>query len=211
MSVSALESVFTKNTYVRILVACYALIFVWSAISPKDYAVWFLEILGVFFLIALYLYHNKQVQFTPLTNTWFFIAMAFITVGAHYSFPDVPLFDQVKGWYGMERNNFDKVGHIVQGILPVLIAREILVKKVFVKEYFWNNVIAFSVAMSVTAIYELIEWSFIVLLGDNDYTFDVMGTQGYIWDAQSDMLMAMIGALLTIALTKKHFLNLIKE
>jgi putative membrane protein len=186
----------------------YSSIFIWSAISPKNYAVWFLEILGVFFLISIYVFYNKDIQFTSLTNTWFFIAMALITIGAHYSFPDVPIFEDLKGWNGMQRNNFDKLGHLVQGVLPVLISREVLFKKGIVKDFYWNSFLAFCVAMSITAGYELVEWLFILVLGDNDYTFDVMGTQGYIWDAQSDMLMASIGAILTILLSRKHFLHI---
>jgi putative membrane protein len=207
----AMEYGARKRTYIRTLMMLYAVIFVWSAISPKDYAIWFLEILGVLFIISVYVFHNSDIQFTTLTNTWFFIAMSLITIGAHYSFPDVPVFDQFKGWYGVERNNFDKLGHLVQGILPVLIGREILVKKRITRDLFWTNFLAFCVAMSVTAVYELIEWMFIVLLGNNEYTYDVLGTQGYVWDAQSDMLMACLGAILTIVLSHKHFVNLTKD
>ena len=211
MSMLTMENGMRKRTYIRTLMILYAIIFIWSAISPKDYAIWFLEILGVFFIISVYAFHNKNIQFTSLTNTWFFIAVSLITVGAHYSFPDVPIFDQFKGWYGIERNNYDKLGHLVQGVLPILLSQEVLVKKRVTTNLYWNNFLSFCVAMSVTAVYELIEWLFILLLGNNEYTNDVLGTQGYIWDAQSDMLMACIGAILTIVFTRKHFLNLVKD
>lgn len=206
----AMEFGIRKKRYIRTLMVLYTIIFIWSAILPKDYAIWFLEILGVLFIISVYAFHNKKIQFTRLTNTWFFIAVSMITVGAHYSFPDVPIFDQFKGWYGIGRNNYDKLGHLVQGVLPVLLSREVLVKKRVTTDLYWNNFLSFCVAMSVTAVYELIEWVFILLLGNNEYTYDVLGTQGYIWDAQTDMLMACIGAILTLVFTRKHFLNLIK-
>jgi len=199
---------FGKERYLTILKVLYLAVFIWSAIAPKDYSIWFLEIVGVIFIILLYVYFYKSIRFSITTNTWFFIAVCLITIGAHYSFPDVPLFDHLKGCFGMERNNYDKLGHLVQGILPVLISREVLVKKNITKDIYWNNLISFCVAMAVTSVYELIEWLFIVLFGDNNYTSDVLGTQGYIWDAQSDMLFAMIGALLAIFLGHKHLVAL---
>lgn len=205
------SNVLEKKNYLRIFMFLYLVILIWSAIDPMDYAVWFLEILGVIFIISVYFYYNNSIQFSILTSTWFFIAVSLITIGAHFSFPNVPLFDKITAIIGMDRNNFDKLGHIVQGILPVLIGREVLIKKGITRDYFWNNFLAFTIAMSVSAIYELIEWLFIILLGNNEYTYEVLGTQGYIWDAQSDMLMAFIGALLTVLFTRRHFLQLIKR
>lgn len=201
---------FSKETYIKILKVLYIAIFIWSAIAPKDYSIWILEIVGVIITILFYYYFNKSIQFSTTTNTWFFISVCLMTIGAHYSFPDVPIFDQMKGWFGIERNNYDKIGHLVQGILPVLISREVLVKKSITSDIYWNNLISFCVAMTVTAVYELVEWLFIILFGDNNYTYDVLGTQGYIWDAQSDMLFAMIGALLAIFLGHKHLVAIVK-
>ena len=199
-----------RSDYTKVLCFLYCAILIWSAISPKDYAIWFLEIFGVVLVVSIYFYFDRLIQFTVVTNVWFFIAISLITVGAHYSFPDVPFFEHNLDWLAVPRNNYDKLGHVVQGVLPVLIAREVLIKKGISRDIYWNSFLAFCVAMSTTAVYELIEWLFIILLGNNEYTYDVLGTQGYVWDAQSDMLMALIGALLAMFLGKKHFSNLLR-
>jgi len=192
-------------------VVVYLAIFTWSAIHPKDARVWLLEITGVLFLIAVYLLFHKRIRFSDVTTTWFFVGATLITIGAHYSFPHVPVFESLKGVFGIKRNNFDKLGHVVQGVLPVLISWEVLVKNKVILNYYWINFLSLCIALSVSAFYELFEWLFIAVLGDNSYTYDVLGTQGYIWDAQSDMLCALIGAVLTILFGKKHLMNTIRK
>jgi len=199
------------NKYLKTLIFLYFLLFIWSGINPHDYSVWALEIFGVFLGILIYALFNRSIQFSNTTNTWFFIGMSLITIGAHYTFPHVPIFDELSDWAGFERNNYDKLGHIVQGILPVLISREVLVKNNVVKKYNWIELISFCAAIAVSGVYELIEWLFIIILGDNGYTSLVLGAQGYVWDSQSDMLCAMIGALLTILLGRKHLYRLLNN
>jgi putative membrane protein len=197
-----------NNLYNRVLIILYTLVFIWSSIFPKEYYVWMLEISGVIFIILIYIYFYKKIKFTNTTNFWAFIAACLISVGAHYSFPNVPVFNDIKDLFGMERNNFDKLGHLVQGILPVLISREVIVKKNIIRNFFWINFFSFCVAMTVSGMYEIFEWFFIIVLGDNQYTSDVLGTQGYIWDSQSDMLFALIGAVLTILFGHKHLASI---
>lgn len=201
----------SKKRYIRILTILFIAVFIWSAIKPQDYFVWLLEISGVIFIISVYAFFHKKIQFTKTTSTWFFIAICLITIGAHYSFPNVPFFDNTRGLFGFERNNYDKLGHIVQGILPVLVSREILVKRNIVQDIYWISFLSFCIAIAISGLYELVEWLFIILFGDNNYTFDVLGTQGYVWDAQSDILCALIGAVLTIVLGHKHLLSIVKR
>ena len=200
-----------EKSYPKYLLGLYIVLFLWSGIRPKDYHVWLLEIIGVVILIAVYIFFYKKIRFSGVTNTWFFIAASLITIGAHYSFPNVPIFENFKGMFGVERNDFDKLGHVVQGILPVLIAWEVLVKNRVVQNFYWINFLSLNIALSVSAFYELFEWLFIVVLGDNSYTYDVLGTQGYIWDAQSDMLCALIGAILTIIIGRRHLRKTINQ
>lgn len=202
---------FNEKSYSKILLVLYSALFLWSGIQPKDYHVWLLEIVGVIFLITVYILFHKRIRFSNVTNTWFFIAASLITIGAHYSFPNVPVFESFKETFGIERNNFDKLGHVVQGILPVLISWEVLVKNRVVKNFYWINFLSLNIALSISAFYELFEWLFIVVLGDNSYTYDVLGTQGYIWDAQSDMLCALIGAILTIIIGRRHLRKTISQ
>jgi len=200
-----------KKYYPKYLLGLYVALFLWSGIQPKDYHVWLLEIIGVIFLIAVYIFFYKKIRFSGVTNAWFFIAASLITIGAHYSFPNVPVFENLQGTFGVERNDFDKLGHVVQGILPVLISWEVLVKNRVVKNFYWINFLSLNIALSVSAFYELFEWLFILVLGDNSYTYDVLGTQGYIWDAQTDMLCALIGAVLTILIGRRHLLKTINQ
>ena len=202
---------FVKKNYTKILILLFFFIFIWSAIKPKEYYVWLLEILGVVFIVGVYIFFYFRINFSNTTNTWAFIAACLIAIGAHYSFPDVPGFSGIKGVFEIDRNNFDKLGHIVQGILPVLISREVLVKKKVIQDFFWINFFSFCIAITVSALYELVEWLFIIVFGDNRFTSDVLGTQGYIWDSQSDILCALIGAVLAIFLGRKHLINLLNS
>lgn len=197
--------------YNRILLGTYLCLFIWSGISPFNYKVWLLEMLGLLLMIAFYLYFNREIHFSKTLNTWFFIAAALITIGAHYSFPNVPFFKNLAEITGTERNNFDKIGHVVQGIIPVLLSWEVLIKNNVTDKVPWLQIISFCAALAVSAFYEIFEWLFIVILGDTSYTFEVLGTQGYVWDAQTDMLCAFIGAILTILFGKKHLLKIIEE
>jgi len=172
----------------------------WSAINPKDYFLWVLEvapaILGTGLCIAFYRKH----PFTTITYTWCFIAASLMAIGAHYSYSEVPLFNLIQVRFDLDRNNFDKLGHFVQGILPVLISQEVFVRSQVIRSPQWINFLSVCIALSVAAVYELIEWSAILFSSETSDNF--LGMQGYAWDAQSDMLFALAGALLTLLFAK---------
>ncbi len=119
-------------------------------------------------------------------------------VGGHYTYAEVPWFDNL---FGSERNNYDKVGHFFQGFVPALLAREILLRKNVVNGKGWLNVFVVSICLAFSAFYELIEWWVAVLSGENAEAF--LGTQGYVWDTQSDMGIALLGAICSILLLSK--------
>lgn len=200
-----------NKTFSGVLGVLYGLLLIWSAINPKDYSVWLLEMIGVLFMILVYIGFQPLVNFSRTTNLWFFIGVSLITIGAHYSFPDVPMLEMSFDWFGSGRNNFDKLGHLVQGIVPVLISWDVLVNQNVLRKRIWLNLFAFCVAMTISGVYELVEWFFIVVFGDNAYTFDVLGTQGYFWDSQSDMLCALVGAMLCILLGQRHLRVLLSD
>ena len=116
-------------------------------------------------------------------------------VGGHYTYAEVPLFD---GLFGAQRNNYDKVGHFFQGFVPALLAREILIRKCVVNGRFWLGFIVVSICLAFSAFYELIEWWVALATGDDAEAF--LGTQGYVWDTQSDMGLALLGALSSLLL-----------
>lgn len=121
-------------------------------------------------------------------------------VGGHYTYAEVPLFD---GLFGAERNNYDKLGHFFQGFVPALLAREILIRKNIVNGDLWCSVIIVSICLAISAFYELIEWWVAISTGGNAEAF--LGTQGYVWDTQSDMGLALLGAICSLmALTVLH-------
>lgn len=111
-------------------------------------------------------------------------------VGGHYTYAAVPLFD---GLFGAERNNYDKVGHFFQGFVPALLAREILLRKQIVNGDIWRNIIIVSICLAFSAFYELLEWWVALATGEDAEAF--LGTQGYVWDTQSDMWLALLGAI----------------
>lgn len=104
---------------------------------------------------------------------------------------------------GSGRNNYDKVGHFFQGVVPALLAREILIRKKEVNGRLWLNLFVVSVCLAFSAFYELVEWWVALATGESAEAF--LGTQGYMWDTQSDMALALVSAVTSILLlTKEH-------
>lgn len=173
---------------------------VWSGISPKDQFTWFLEVapalIGGVLLAATY----RSFRLTPILYVFVLLHCIVLMVGGHYTYAEVPLFD---GLFGAERNNYDKVGHFFQGFVPALLAREILIRKNVVNGNAWRNVFIISVCLAFSAFYELIEWWVALTTGEDAEAF--LGTQGYVWDTQSDMGLALLGAISAlIVLSKLH-------
>jgi len=173
---------------------------VWSGIEPKDGFTWFLEvapaIIGLGLIIATY----RSFRLTPLLY-WLILAhAAVLMVGGHYTYAEVPFFD---GLFGATRNNYDKVGHFFQGFVPAVLAREIFIRKNVVNGTGWRTLFVVSICLAFSAFYELIEWGVAEASGVGADAF--LGTQGYVWDTQSDMLLALIGAVCAlVALGKLH-------
>ncbi len=119
-----------------------------------------------------------------------------MAIGAHYSYSEVPLFDHIKIALNSDRNNFDKIGHFVQGVVTALISQEVFIRKQIIDSPRMRNFLSLCVAMTVAATYEMIEWLAIIL--SPDVTENFLGMQGYIWDAQSDMFYALLGAITVI-------------
>jgi len=171
---------------------------VWSGIYPKDYLTWALEVspavIGFIVLAATY----RLFPLTPLLYTLILIHCIVLMVGGHYTYAEVPLFEYLKPILGFERNNFDKLGHFLQGFVPALIAREILVRKAVIASSKWRNFFIICFCLAFSAFYELIEWTVAIVSETAADAF--LGTQGYIWDTQSDMAFALVGAIAALAL-----------
>lgn len=174
-------------------------VLVWSGINPKDQITWLLEVspavLGAVVLVLTY----RSFKLTSILYVLILLHCIVLIVGGHYTYAEVPLFD---GLFGAQRNNYDKLGHFFQGFVPALLAREILIRKNVVNGQWWLRLFVISIALAFSAFYELIEWWVALLSGAGAEAF--LGTQGYIWDTQSDMAMALVGAICTLVLLPKY-------
>jgi putative membrane protein len=173
-------------------------VFIWSAINPHDYFTWFLEVLPVLLGLAILAITCRRFTFTPLVYWLIWLHMLVLMVGSHYTYAEVPLFEWLKPVFGWNRNNYDKVGHFMQGFVPVMIAREILIRQKVVAKRGWLPAILILVILGTSAAYELIEWGVSVITGSVGDSF--LGTQGYIWDTQSDMFMCFLGSIIALIL-----------
>ncbi len=179
----------------------FFVVLIWSGIAPKNYFTWFLEVAPA--LIGLSILAATYHKFTLSRLTYFLILLHCIVlmIGGHYTYAEVPLFDTVANWFGWERNHYDKLGHFVQGFVPAGIAREILLRLNVVKNERWLLVFVLSVCLAFSAFYELIEWWVALAVGSDAESF--LGTQGYVWDTQSDMFMALIGSAVFLLFFRK--------
>lgn len=176
----------------------FFIVLTWSGINPKDQFTWLLEVIPAIIGLVLMASSYKHFKLTPILYGFILAHCIVLMVGGHYTYAEVPWFDNL---FGSERNNYDKVGHFFQGFVPALLAREILLRKNVVNGKGWLNVFVVSICLAFSAFYELIEWWVAVLSGENAEAF--LGTQGYVWDTQSDMGIALLGAICSILLLSK--------
>lgn len=179
----------------------YFLVLVWSGINPKDYFTWFLEVLPALIGLAVLGITYKRFRLTRLAYTLILIHSVILMVGGHYTYAEVPLFDWIRDYFSLARNNYDKVGHFAQGFIPAIIAREILIRKHVINGRGWLNFFVICFCLASSAFYEFIEWGVALLSGESAEAF--LGTQGYVWDTQSDMTFALSGAILALLLLGK--------
>lgn len=187
----------------------YSVILIWSAINPADYFTWFLEVLPALIGFVVLVITYKKFKLTSLTYTLILIHCIILMVGGHYTYAEVPLFDWIKDFFALGRNNYDKVGHLAQGFIPAIIAREILIRKSVIKGSGWLNFLVICFCLAFSAFYELIEWWVAVSTGESAEAF--LGTQGYAWDTQSDMAMALLGAIFSLMILSKIHDNQLKK
>lgn len=190
-----------ETTKHKIFLGLATLVFIWSAIGPKDYLTWFMEVAPA--VIGFFILYFTYDRFRLSTLLYGCIALhaIILMVGGHYTYAEVPLFNWFKDIGLFARNNYDKVGHLAQGFFPSLVAREIFIRTSPLKPGKWLNFVIICVVLAISALYELIEWAGALIMGDA--ATDFLGTQGYIWDTQSDMWYALIGGILALLLFSK--------
>lgn len=182
--------------------AVFFLVLAWSGYQPNEPYTWMLEVAPALLGLAVLIKTRQSFPLTSLVYGLILLHCVILMVGGHYTYAEVPLFDWIRDITGGDRNNYDKLGHFVQGFVPAMIAREIILRKHLVNGEFWVNFFSVCFCLAFSAFYELIEWWVALLSGSSAEAF--LGTQGYIWDTQSDMLMALIGAVVAIV-TLRHW------
>ncbi len=175
------------------LLSLTLVVLVWSGIGPKDRFVWFLEVLPVLIALPLLLLTWRRFPFTPLAYALMTLHAVILMVGGHYTYAEMPLFDWLRELLDLSRNHYDRLGHVAQGFIPAIVAREILLRRSPLRPGKWLFFLVTSVCLAFSAFYEMIEWWVAVASGDDAVAF--LATQGDVWDTQWDMFLALLGAL----------------
>lgn len=178
--------------------AVFVAVLVWSGIGPHDYPTWFLEVLPAIIGAGALMLTRRTFPLTSLVYVLVLAHCVILMIGGHYTYAEVPLFNWLQDEFDLARNNYDKVGHFVQGFVPVMVAREIVIRQSVFNGRWWRDFFVVSFCLGFSAFYELLEW-WVALLSD-DAAESFLGTQGYVWDTQSDMFYCLVGAVLALVL-----------
>lgn len=179
-----------------ILVLIVAAALIASGISPADRLTWWMEVAPVLIAAPVLAVTWRRFPLTPMLYVLIALHSLVLILGARYTYANVPLGFWLQDMFDFGRNPYDKIGHLAQGFVPVLIAREILLRGAVVSGRRMLGFLCVCVALSVSALYEMIEWWAALLMGQGAHEF--LGTQGDEWDAQSDMFFALIGAVIAL-------------
>jgi putative membrane protein len=169
-----------------------------SGLHPADRTTWWLETFPILIALPILLATYSRFPLTDLLYALIALHALVLILGGAYTYAHVPLGFWMQDWFGFHRNHYDRIGHFMQGLVPALVAREILLRNGFVVGRRMAAFLSVCVALAVSAFYELVEWWSALLLGQGADEF--LGTQGDPWDTQEDMFMALIGALVAMAL-----------
>ena len=177
-----------------VLTMIVSAVLMWSWIGATDRMTWWLEAFPALVAMPLLGTTFKRFQLTRLAYVLIALHMCILFVGAHYTYEHVPFFDWLRNQWHLQRNDYDKLGHLAQGFIPAILAREILIRRRVVSGHWWRVFLVMCICMAISACYELLEWAVALMEGSNADAF--LATQGDSFDTQSDMFCALIGAAL---------------
>jgi putative membrane protein len=178
----------------KALLAAFLAVAALSAIRPADWFNWISETFPAWIGAAVLVATHRRFPFTTLTYALVFVFACILFAGGHYTYAAVPMGEWMKGWFGFERNHFDRLGHFFQGVIPAMLAREMLLRRTPLRPCPAVFFLCSAAALAVSALYEIFEWRYAVTFGGEAAT-DFLGSQGDPWDAQQDMTMALVGAM----------------
>lgn len=172
-----------------------------SGLQPYDRVTWLMEVVPVLVVLPILFATYSRFPLTNLLYSLIFLHAIVLIVGGAYTYARVPLGFEIAQWFGLDRNPYDKIGHFMQGFVPAIAAREILIRHQILAKGKMLSFIVICIVLAISATYELIEWAAALALGQGAQEF--LGTQGYEWDTQSDMFFALIGAIAALLFLSK--------
>jgi putative membrane protein len=175
------------------LLGAAALVLVWSGVQPLERGTWWLEVAPVLIGVPLLVISFSRFRLSPLLYRLLFLHAVTLMVGGHYTYAQVPIGFWAQDLLDLSRNHYDRVGHLAQGFVPAILAREILLRRSPLRRGKWLFFLVVSVCLAFSALYELIEWWAALVGGDSAESF--LGTQGDVWDTQWDMFLALLGSI----------------
>lgn len=191
------------RTELWLLFALTLLALALTGYKPYDLTTWFLEVFPVLFAIPLLALTRDAFPLTRLLYWLIFVHALILMLGGHYTYARVPLGFWLQDWFDLSRNHYDRIGHLAQGMVPAMIAREVLLRRSPLVRGKWLFFIVLSVCMFVSVFYEFIEW-WVALIAQGA-SIEFLGTQGDVWDTQWDMFLAFCGAILAqLLLARVH-------
>ena len=189
-----------RRQHVALLVALGAIV-IWSWIEPKDRLTWWLEAVPALVAAAVMVATYNRFRLTDLLYGLAWVHAIILLVGAHYTYAEVPAFDWIQEAFDLSRNHYDRVGHLAQGFVPAIAARELLIRTSPLKPGKWLVVLIVLSCMGISAIYELLEFAAAASTGEAAVAF--LAFQGDVWDTQKDMLLALVGAVASLVLCSR--------
>lgn len=183
--------VYDKLIWLLVVLACL----IYSSIDPvADRLTWFMETVPVMIAIPILLLTHKNFPLTVISIRFIAIFAIILIVGGHYTYAENPLFNWIQDSFDLARNHYDRLGHFVQGIVPALITRELLLRTTLLQRGKWLFFLVSAVSLAISACYEFIEWWAAVINAQAAEAF--LGTQGDNWDTQWDMFLALSGSII---------------
>jgi len=192
-----------------ILLAIFSGVFIWSLIKPKSYLIWSLEAIPIVIGGIVVIWYFKRLQFVDFIYILILIDFIIALIGAHYTYGAEPFFNWIKETLGLSRNYYDRLSHLLQGIVPAFIVREILIREYKFRRGFMLTSVVILTCLGISASYELIEWVIAAVGGEAVEPF--LGLQGDDWDPQWDMFCALVGAVISTTMFNKFHDKHIKE
>lgn len=172
-----------------------------SGWDPHDRTTWFLEVVWVLVGLPLLVLLGRRRPMTPLLYCLLAAHAVVLMVGGHYTYAEVPLGDWVRDAFGLDRNPYDRLGHLMQGFVPAVLVRELLVRTSPLRGSRWLAPLTVCACLAFSAVFEMLEWAAAVAGGHAADAF--LATQGDVWDTQWDMFCALIGATLSLLLLSR--------